>query len=74
MTDATLSPAAVPHDGTDAEARPIFREDRKVLGISTEAWPGILGRKPINGHIGFPHMDIRDSSSFLGASRWAATT
>ncbi|WP_296570523.1 ABC transporter permease [Phreatobacter sp.] len=42
MTDATLSPAAVPHDGTDAEARPIFREDRKVLGISTEAWPGIL--------------------------------
>jgi len=42
MTDATLPQAAVPHDGTDAEARPIFREDRKVLGISTETWPGIL--------------------------------
>lgn len=42
MTDATLPPGTVPHDGTDAEARPIFREDRKVLGISTEAWPGIL--------------------------------
>lgn len=42
MTDATLPPPSVPHDGTDAEARPIFREDRKVLGISTEAWPGIL--------------------------------
>ncbi len=36
MTDATLPQATVPHDGTDAEARPIFREDRKVLGISTE--------------------------------------
>ena len=42
MTDTTLPPPSVPHDGTDAEARPIFREDRKVLGISTEAWPGIL--------------------------------
>ncbi|PTM62043.1 ABC transporter permease [Phreatobacter oligotrophus] len=42
MTDATLPQATVPHDGTDAEARPIFREDRKVLGISTETWPGIL--------------------------------
>ena len=42
MTDATLPPGSVPHDGTDAEARPIFLEDRKVLGISTEAWPGIL--------------------------------
>jgi NitT/TauT family transport system permease protein len=42
MTDATLPQATVPHDGTDAEARPVFREDRKVLGISTETWPGIL--------------------------------
>lgn len=42
MTDATLPQATVPHDGTDAEARPVIREDRKVLGISTETWPGIL--------------------------------
>jgi NitT/TauT family transport system permease protein len=42
MSDVTLPQPAVPHDGTDAEARPIFREARKVLGISTEAWPGIL--------------------------------
>ena len=42
MSDATLKTPAVPHDGTDAEARPIYREDRKILGISTEAWPGII--------------------------------
>ncbi|QCK84317.1 ABC transporter permease [Phreatobacter aquaticus] len=43
MSETSLNSAvAVPHDGTDAEARPIFREDRKVLGISTETWPGII--------------------------------
>jgi NitT/TauT family transport system permease protein len=42
MSDATLPAPVVPHDGTDAEARPVFRVERKVLGISTEAWPGIL--------------------------------
>jgi NitT/TauT family transport system permease protein len=42
MSEATLPPPAVPHDGTDAEARPVFRVERKVLGISTEAWPGII--------------------------------
>jgi NitT/TauT family transport system permease protein len=42
MSETSLPAVAVPHDGTDAEARPIFREDRKVLGISTETWPGII--------------------------------
>ncbi len=42
MTDATLPQGSMPHDGTDSEAMPVFREDRKVLGISTETWPGIL--------------------------------
>ncbi|WP_439574591.1 ABC transporter permease [Phreatobacter sp.] len=42
MSDTTLPGPAVPHDGTDAEARPVYRVDKKVLGISTEAWPGIL--------------------------------
>jgi hypothetical protein len=32
-----------------------------------------LGRKPINGRARFPHNGNRDSSSFSGASRWAAT-
>lgn len=40
MTDmTTTSPVA---DGTDAAARPVFRVERTFLGISTEAWPGIL--------------------------------
>lgn len=42
MSDTALPVPAVPHDGTDAEARPVYRVDKKVLGISTEAWPGIL--------------------------------
>jgi NitT/TauT family transport system permease protein len=42
MSEMTLQTPAVPHDGTDAEARPVFRVERKVLGISTEAWPGII--------------------------------
>jgi len=42
MSDMTLPTPAVPHDGTDAEARPVFRVERKVLGISTEVWPGII--------------------------------
>jgi NitT/TauT family transport system permease protein len=42
MSDAALPAPAVPHDGTDAEARPVFRVERKVLGISTESWPGII--------------------------------
>jgi NitT/TauT family transport system permease protein len=32
----------VPHDGTDAEARPVFAEERRVLGIAVSTWPGII--------------------------------
>jgi NitT/TauT family transport system permease protein len=33
---------AVPHDGTDAEARPFFVEERRILGLQASRWPGIL--------------------------------
>ncbi len=32
----------VAHDGTDAEARPVFAEERRVLGVRAGAWPGII--------------------------------
>jgi NitT/TauT family transport system permease protein len=32
----------VPHDGTDAEARPAFAQERRILGLPRSAWPGIL--------------------------------
>jgi NitT/TauT family transport system permease protein len=32
----------VPHDGTDAEARPVFAQERRILGLSRGAWPGIV--------------------------------
>ena len=32
----------VPHDGTDAEARPVFAEERRILGIRASTWPGII--------------------------------
>ena len=32
----------VPHDGTDAEARPVFAEERRILGIAASTWPGII--------------------------------
>jgi hypothetical protein len=34
MSDIT-APVHVPHDGTDAEARPIFTEERRILGIAS---------------------------------------
>jgi NitT/TauT family transport system permease protein len=37
-----LQAAAVPHDGTDAEARPVFAEERRILGIRASTWPGII--------------------------------
>ncbi|MEN5082536.1 ABC transporter permease [Bosea sp. TWI1241] len=37
-----MSTPAVPHDGTDAEARPVASVERRVLGVSTEVWPRIL--------------------------------
>ncbi len=41
MTDATLT-TNVPHDGTDAEAMPVFAEERRVLGIAVSTWPNII--------------------------------
>jgi NitT/TauT family transport system permease protein len=32
----------VPHDGTDAEARPVLVAERTVLGVPASAWSGIL--------------------------------
>jgi NitT/TauT family transport system permease protein len=32
----------VPHDGTDAEARPVFAQERRILGVPASTWPGIL--------------------------------
>jgi len=31
-----------PHDGTDAEARPVFAQERRILGIAASSWPGII--------------------------------
>lgn len=43
MTDtARESLPAVPHDGTDAEARPVFAAERRILGIAASRWPGIV--------------------------------
>jgi len=39
VTDSVLP---VPHDGTDAEARPVFAQERRILGIAASTWPGIL--------------------------------
>ena len=32
----------IPHDGTDAEARPVFAEERRILGVRASSWPGII--------------------------------
>jgi NitT/TauT family transport system permease protein len=43
MTDTRLNTATiVPHDGTDADARPVFAEERRVLGVAVSSWPGII--------------------------------
>ena len=41
MSESVLT-ASVPHDGTDAEARPVFVTERRILGIAASTWPGIL--------------------------------
>ena len=41
MTDCR-SRNPCPHDGTDAEARPVFAEERRILGIAASSWPGII--------------------------------
>jgi NitT/TauT family transport system permease protein len=35
-------PNIVPHDGTDSDARPVFAEERRILGIAASSWPGII--------------------------------
>ena len=42
ITAARASPAANPHDGTDAGAMPVFATEAKVLGISRSQWPSII--------------------------------
>jgi NitT/TauT family transport system permease protein len=41
MNDLSKTPI-VPRDGTDAEARPVFVTERRVLGLPVSAWPGII--------------------------------
>ena len=41
MNDVSPTPM-VAHDGTDAEARPVFAEERRVLGLPVSTWPGII--------------------------------
>jgi NitT/TauT family transport system permease protein len=42
MSDQALPATQAGHDGTDTEARPVFAEDRRILGLPASAWPGIL--------------------------------
>ncbi len=43
MTMASEShPLRSSHDGTDADARPVFEIERRILGIAAGSWPGIL--------------------------------
>jgi NitT/TauT family transport system permease protein len=39
-----MSEAAHPvaHDGTDTEARPVFAQERRILGLAASSWPGII--------------------------------
>ncbi len=39
---APLPGMPVAHDGTDADARPVFAEERRILGLAASTWPGIL--------------------------------
>ena len=41
MNEMIKPPPASP-DGTDAEARPVFARERRVLGLPASTWPGIL--------------------------------
>jgi NitT/TauT family transport system permease protein len=41
MNDVSPAPT-VAHNGTDAEARPVFREERHILGLAASTWPGII--------------------------------
>jgi NitT/TauT family transport system permease protein len=41
MSDLPLT-SITPHDGTDSDARPVFAEERRILGIAASSWPGII--------------------------------
>jgi NitT/TauT family transport system permease protein len=41
MNDMSPTPT-VAHDGTDAEARPVFGEEGRILGLPASTWPGII--------------------------------
>jgi NitT/TauT family transport system permease protein len=41
MSNLPLTSIA-PHDGTDSDARPVFAEERRILGIAASSWPGII--------------------------------
>src|SRR4051794_36255531 len=40
--EMSVSTNPIPHDGTDAQARPVFAQERRVLGIAASTWPGII--------------------------------
>ncbi len=42
MSELVEATARICHDGTDAEARPVFAQERRVLGLPASTWPGIL--------------------------------
>jgi NitT/TauT family transport system permease protein len=52
------APMMVAHDGTDAEARPVFAQERRVLGLPVSAWPGVIAPVVIG---------------FLALAAWEAT-
>jgi NitT/TauT family transport system permease protein len=41
MSDPAVT-MSLARDGTDAEARPVFVEERRVLGVSTSTWPRVI--------------------------------
>jgi NitT/TauT family transport system permease protein len=44
MSDTALDPRTITltHDGTDAEAMPVFADERRILGVPVSVWPNIL--------------------------------
>ena len=36
------TPAPTATDGTDADARPVFDSERRILGLPVSAWPGVI--------------------------------
>jgi NitT/TauT family transport system permease protein len=39
---STRFESATRHDGTDADARPVFDEERRVLGLAVSTWPSVI--------------------------------